>query len=288
MKSFLHHLVWLLKGVQIYALVGESGTGKSFRARLLAEKYGINHIIDDGLLIRDGSIVAGRSAKEEKNFLTAVKTALFVKPEHKKEIVRALDREKFKRLLILGTSEGMIKKIVKHLDLPQPTKIIRIEDIATEKDIEIARKSRNYEGKHVIPVPALEIKRNYPHIFYDSVRVFLNRNLRFGRNRKKKYYEKAVVQPQFSGQGKISISENALTQMVLHCVDEYNPEITIRKLAIKSEGPRFRLTIEVTVPLAEKLAVDITHLQNYIYDSITRFTGIGNLEVNITISDFTT
>ena len=45
------------KTISVYALVGESGTGKSFKAKLLAQKYGIEAIIDDGLLIQDDKIL---------------------------------------------------------------------------------------------------------------------------------------------------------------------------------------------------------------------------------------
>ena len=55
-----------MRGVTVFALVGRSGTGKSFRAKLVAQKFGIDLIIDDGLLIRDQKIIAGRSAKREK------------------------------------------------------------------------------------------------------------------------------------------------------------------------------------------------------------------------------
>jgi ABC-type transporter Mla maintaining outer membrane lipid asymmetry ATPase subunit MlaF len=62
---------------EILCIIGKSGTGKSFRAKLLAQKYGIELIVDDGLLIRDQKILAGRSAKKEKAYMAAVKTALF-------------------------------------------------------------------------------------------------------------------------------------------------------------------------------------------------------------------
>lgn len=282
MRRILHHVVWLLRGVQVYALVGESGTGKSFRARLIASKYGVNLIIDDGLLIKDEQIIAGKSAKKEKIFLTAIKTALFDDDSHKREVVRALERENFKRLLIIGTSEGMVTKIAKRLDLPSPSKMIKIEDIATQKDIEIARKSRHTEGKHVIPVPALEIKRNYPHIFYDSVRVFMKKRRVF-RN-KNKFYEKAVVRPEFSKRGQIAISETAITQMVMHCVAEFDPAIDIDKLLIVSEGLQYRLALDVKIPLGNNLAGRTHELQNYIIDSIDKFTGIQIRELNITIN----
>ena len=75
-----------LFGIKVYALVGRSGTGKSFRARLIAGKHGIDLIIDDGLLIKGDNIIAGKSAKSEKVYLTAIKTALFDTVEHRRRL----------------------------------------------------------------------------------------------------------------------------------------------------------------------------------------------------------
>ena len=149
------------------ALVGESGTGKSFKSKLLAQKYGIDAIIDDGLLIKDDKILGGKSAKTEKTYMGAVRIALFDDKEHRDEIARILKKSHIKKILLLGTSEKMVIKIAARLQLPQPSKIIKIEDIATREEIDKAIRSRQVEGKHVIPVPAIEIKRNYSQIFYD-------------------------------------------------------------------------------------------------------------------------
>ncbi|MBP5756271.1 MAG: hypothetical protein J6W39_01670, partial [Spirochaetales bacterium] len=81
--------------VKVYALVGRSGTGKSFRAQLVADKYHIPLIVDDGLLIKNDKILAGKSAKQESNFLTAVKRALFQDPDHHQEVLNALQTERF-------------------------------------------------------------------------------------------------------------------------------------------------------------------------------------------------
>ena len=62
--DFISRVTGKLRGITVYALVGKSGTGKSFRARLLAEKLDVTYIIDDGLLIHKENIVAGRSAKQ--------------------------------------------------------------------------------------------------------------------------------------------------------------------------------------------------------------------------------
>jgi len=229
MKS-LSDLYWFFKGVKVYALVGDSGTGKSFRAKLLAQKYGIQLIVDDGLLIRDDKILAGQSAKREQTFLAAVRVALFDNKAHRDEIARVLQSEQFKKILILGTSEKMVEKIAVRLQLPQPFKIIKIEDIASQEDIERAIRSRRVEGKHVIPVPSIEIKRNYPQIFYDHVRVFLKgrKNLLSSNVTMSKVYEKSVVRPEFSKKGRVTISEAALSQMVIHCVGEFDPAVSIK------------------------------------------------------------
>ena len=42
--------------MEIYALVGPSGTGKSHHATELADELQINYIIDDGLLIHNGTL----------------------------------------------------------------------------------------------------------------------------------------------------------------------------------------------------------------------------------------
>jgi hypothetical protein len=79
-------------------------------------------------------------------------------------VVAALNKQKYHRLLIIATSEKMAYKIAERLGLPQPEKIIHIEDIATKEEIEAAMRSRYTEGKHVIPVPTIEVTRTYPQI----------------------------------------------------------------------------------------------------------------------------
>ena len=272
----------LFTGITVFALVGASGTGKSFRAKLLAQKYDIGAIIDDGLLIQDDKILAGHSAKREKTFLAAVRAAVFDDKEHRDEIARALKKQNIRRLLILGTSEKMVRKIAARLQIPQPGKIIKIEDIATQDEIDFAIRSRRIEGKHVIPVPALEIKRSYPQIFYDSIRIKLFRKERpSGANMK--VYEKSVVRPEFSKKGRVSISEAALTQMVMHCVSEFDPEIKIKKLTIKTDAHGYKLVITTDVPFGTELAGKIHNLQKYVIENIERYTGILIESVNIIV-----
>jgi hypothetical protein len=287
MIRLLSDITWFLRRVRVFALVGESGTGKSFRAKLVARKYGIDLIIDDGLLIRNESILAGKSAKKEAIFMKAVKVALFDEKAHRDEVARVLKREKYRRILILGTSIRMIEKIADRLQLPHPDKIIKIDDIATQAEIEKAMFSRKVEGKHVIPVPAIEVRRSYPRIFYDSVRVFLKRTLGIIPARSN-IYEKAVVRPEYSKRGRVSITEDALAQMIIHCVDEWNDAIRIQRVTIRSDAQGYRLTLVLEIPFGTQISGNIHKLQEYLVDNIERYTGILIEEVNIIIDRLTT
>jgi uncharacterized alkaline shock family protein YloU/adenylate kinase family enzyme len=284
MKNAYRHLVWLLKGVKVFALVGKSGTGKSFRAKLLSQKYGIELIIDDGLLIRDQKIIAGRSAKKETSYMAAVKTAVFHDKAHRQEVSQCLERQKFRRILIIGTSEGMVRKIAETLRLPAPDKIIQIEDIATEDEIQTALHHRNVHGRHIIPVPSIEVKRNYPKTMADSIKIFLKQQFGLGAQQ---VFEKSVIRPEFSKKGEITLSESALTQMLLHCLQENNNQIKLKKVIIKNEGPSYHIDLVISVPYGLELIPNINELQNYIVASIERFTGIMIQELNITIDSIT-
>ena len=76
--------------MDVIALVGPSGTGKSHRALWVARKNGADAIIDDGILIKDGKVVGGTSAKKEKNRIMAVRRAIFVLAGHASMVREAI------------------------------------------------------------------------------------------------------------------------------------------------------------------------------------------------------
>lgn len=285
MNRIFRYAFWKLKGVKVYALVGKSGTGKSFRSKLVAEKYNIDLIIDDGLLIKGDRIIAGRSAKREQNFLTAVRTALFDEDDHQKQTLDALQREKYQRILIIGTSEKMVHKIGARLKLPEIEKIFHIEDIATKEEIETAMRIRFSEGKHVIPVPTIEITRNYPQIVYDSMRVFFKNRAKLPWG-KRRAFEKTIVRPEFSKYGKVTMSEAALTQMVVHCLDEFDNIIKVKKVIMKVKPEGYDLTVKLRVPFKHQISTTLGDLQEYIADSLEKYGGIFVSGVNIEIEEW--
>ncbi len=284
--QFLLRVKGRLQGMYVYALVGKSGTGKSFRARLLAEKIGVPYIIDDGLLIHDATILAGKSAKQEKNYISAIKTALFTDSEHRQAVVQAIQDNKIKKLLLIGTSEKMVKRLVAALDLPPIHEVIKIEDIASEKDIEAAIKSRIEEGKHVIPVPTIEVKRDYAQILSDSIRIFFKSSKDANGAKRSKFFEKSIVQPTYHEQeipGTVTISEAALTQMILHCIDEYNSDVIVKKIKVRTGRSGYGINLFIDVPYGKTLTGDLHEMRHYIINNLRKYTGIilDNLEISI-------
>jgi uncharacterized alkaline shock family protein YloU len=85
----------------------------------------------------------------------------------------------------------------------------------------------------------------------------------------------------------VIISEAALSQMVIHCVDEYNHNIKIKKILVKDDEIGYRLVITIDVPYGIQLGGNIHELQRYIIDNIEHYTGILIEEVNIIIDKVT-
>ena len=142
----------------------------------------------------------------------------------------------------------------------------------------------------MIPVPSAEIKRNYPNIFYDAIRIFNKWLAPTSIGTKTAnigpvptLHEKSLVRPEYSKRGKVIISETALSHMVMQCVDEYNPNIKIKKNLVKDAELGYRLVITIDVPSGIQLGGKIHELQLYIIENIERYTGILIEEVNIII-----
>ena len=262
--------------MEIFALIGESGTGKSYKAILVAHKYNINYIIDDGLLIRKDKILAGHSAKKEKNKIQAIRRAIFEDLPHATEVVDAIKKSKPAKILIIGTSVRMIDKIIKRLELSPPRKILRIEDISSEKEIEEARSSRLKEGRHVIPLPGIEVQRKFPVNILESLEIFYKR-----RTTNRKIGERAIVRPPFSYFGKLYVSENAILDIIIYTLKDFKEVIRLGKsqIDIKEEGILVNISLELmyghNIPQMGKC------IQKSLKKELEYITGISVVLINI-------
>ena len=191
-----------------------------------------------------------------------------------------LERTRAQRILIIATSEKMVSRITERLGLPRIQRVITIEDVATEEEIDAALRSRRTQGRHIIPVPPIEVKRDYANIVIDSITIFLRNNFLRRRGR---MFEKTVVSPEFERRGQVTVSEAALTQMVLHCVHEFAPEFQIERLVVIGDLRQPGLEVVLRVPFDTPVAGRLHQLRDYIISSVERFSGLLINQVDITV-----
>lgn len=242
--------------IEVYAFVGPSGTGKSYRAQMVASEYNIRYIIDDGLLIKDNEVIAGESAKKAPTKIETVKGALFLNQEKAEAIKKAFRKYRPESLLILGTSDGMVEKIRTNLELPEIKKTIYITDVATEQEMEEAKRMRLTEGKHVIPVPTFEIKKDFSGYILDPLQIFKSK----GRDEKPYISEKSIIRPTFSYLGNYTISDGVLKDIIEHLASKVEAIHKIYRTRIEKTTTGVNIYIEVVLIYGFNI---ITALQNF-------------------------
>ena len=268
--------------MKTYAFVGPSGTGKSYRAQMVANERGINYIIDDGLLISGNEVVAGISAKKAPTKIETVRNALFQNEERKKEIQAAIRKKKPDSILILGTSDEMVRRIAENLGFEPISETIYITDVATEAEMQMARNIRVNEGKHVIPVPTFALKKDFSGYLLDPLQIFKSK----GRGNAPYISEKSIIRPTFSYMGNFKISDTVFKQIIdvvaekIEGVHKVNRTI-IRKHEEQNDG--IYIYIEVIIQFGYNVNDTMQTLKKRIIKEIEKMTAMNVLNMDIVV-----
>ncbi len=270
-----------LRGVSVTALVGPSGSGKSFRARLVAERDGTDLIVDDGLLVQDDAILAGHWSKKERTGMAATRRALFAAPDHAAEAREALRRTAFRRVLIVATSRRMAVRIARRLALPRPSRVIEIGEIAGAGERAAAGRGRQRVGSHAAPVPLASIGRGPLASLADRLGGLLGRIARpAGRSAVKR-----IDGPPGLAPGRVRVSVAALRGMVRHCVAEHDRGIEVRRVSVRSRAGLHDLEVGIRLPPGSATAGDLHRLREYILHALERHAGVLVREVNLVVEE---
>lgn len=273
--------------MQVYAFVGKTGTGKSYNALKVAKSYDIKYIIDDAILINETKVVAGRSAKTEASKIASVKAAIFFYEDRRKEMIAAIKKEKIDKILILGTSDEMVEKIAENLKLGKIQKTIYIEDIATPEKIEEARKSRNEEGKHVVPVPTFEIKKQFSGYFIDPLRMFDIYRRESSNMYEAESSEKTIIRPTYSYLGKFRISDNVIKEIITHVVEEIEGVDKVEKVFTEKYIDGMRIEMDLKIVFGKSIPQISKNVQKATAQTIENMTGINLFGIDINIVGIT-
>ncbi len=265
--------------ITVYAFVGPSGTGKSYRAGLVASENGINFIIDDGLFIKDNEIIAGNSAKKAPTKIETVKHALFMEDKEKEDILKAIKKYKPERILILGTSDNMVKKIAQNLGLPEISKFIYISEIATEEEMQTAKRIRTTEGKHVIPVPTFELKKDFSGYILDPLQIFKSK----GKGAKPYISEKSIIRPTFSYLGNFTISDSVFRQIIDYMADKTEAIYKIAKTRVDTTVDGENIYIEIIILYGYNIMDLVSEFKMKVKKEIERLTAMNVQSIDVVV-----
>ncbi len=268
--------------MRVIAFVGASGTGKSYRSVIVSKQYGADAIIDDGLLISNGRLLAGTSAKRQPTKIASVKHALFMKQGQCLEVKRALEKNKIQCLMILGTSDGMVEKIANNIGVGPIEKTIYITEIATPEEMKLAYDMRMKQGKHVIPVPTLEIKQDFSGFFLHPLRHF-QKNLDNSGDMIEN--EKSIVRPTYSYLGEYTISDNVLAEMAVFEAGRIDGVIKMQNINLRKT--LHGLHVDSTVILRYGVDIyDVCHkIQRAVKEKLEEYTSINVRRVHVLVKN---
>lgn len=263
--------------MKVVGFIGPSGTGKSHRASWVARERGIEFIIDDGLLIKSNQVVAGTSAKKEKTRVGSIKRALFSEEDHVREVSDAISRNMPEAILILGTSDQMVERIAERLGLPGVSEKIYITDVADEYEIKQAMATRKEQGKHVIPVPTFEIKKDFSGYFLDPLQIFRRK----GKGNFQLVGEKSVVRPTFSYLGNYTISDYTIYQIVEYVVTNIKGVSKISRFRAENRPEGTYMEMDLVLVYGCRIRELMKEVQSKVAEEVEKLTDLNIKQVNV-------
>ena len=276
--------------MKIISFTGKSGTGKSYQATALAQKRNIDAIIDEGLLIYKGSVVAGTSAKKSPSKREAMRIALFSHDWHKKEVVTALVKYHPESLMIIGTSDKMTNIVCESLGLHAPEERIYIEDITTEEEREEAHYYRHIQGEHVIPAPMGQLKRDFAGYFMNPLKQIVGKALHNEEvpgviETEEDEFNRTVVRPQYSYFGLFTITEQAIWDIISITAEKYQDKLAIVDRLGNGKQMNMVVTIDVRLLQASDMVETCENFQREVHKAIEDMTSFSVDRINIRIRD---
>lgn len=265
--------------MKVIALIGKSGTGKSYNALKITKEYEIDYLIDDGILIYKNKILAGISAKKAKTKMEAVRRAIFEDDEHKDSVLNEIKLRNVDKLLIIGTSKKMINKIAARLEIKKLYKTIYIEEISSLEDINKAKEIRRTKGSHIVPIPTFEVKKHFSGIFRNPIKMFFE-----NKNQEVVEVEKTIVRPNFSYLGRYYISQKAVKQIVKYELSKEDLIYKLLKIQINKNQNDVDIVIELELVYDKKFNINkVRKIQMNINEILEKMTLININSINIDI-----
>lgn len=173
----------------------------------------------------------------------------------------------------------MVNRITHALELPAPKRYIHIEEVARPEEIRKASEARHKEGKHVIPVPTMELKPHFKGYLLDSLK-FLRYRKKGKMGKKLAAAEKSVVRPVFSYYGKLVFADEVFRQLVSWALQPLADNVAVHDVSgVKSEKQANGLILKLSLQIKgartpDQMKAMVSEIRNYIQTEIEYTTGM--------------
>lgn len=265
-------------GIKVFAFVGPAGTGKSQRAQFVADYLDADYIIDDGLVIRRTEIMAGRSAKTERNQIRAIRRAMFEFDDHRRAVLNFFKGALPCSVMLIATSDAMVERIIKKLGFQLPARIIHIEEVATTEEITRARRERASKGQHVIPVSHVLVRKNFAGKMVGRLKVLWKTKTPYEG-------EKTIVRPPFSFYGEVHIETEAIEQLAGYIASKvYQVARAVNTRVLTGADDSLSIETDIKVTPGQKSMLETAEIvRRSVAKSVSYFSGLDVVKVSVNI-----
>ena len=171
----------------------------------------------------------------------------------------------------------MVQKIAANLGLPEISETTYITDVATEQEMETARRIRVTEGKHVIPVPTFEIKKYFSGYLLDPLQIFKSK----GKGQKPYVSEKSIIRPTFSYMGNFTISDLVFRQILEYLAIKSPAIYKILRTRVENYGDGAKLYMEVTIMYGYNVVDGLKDFKEKAKKEIEKLTAMNVVELEV-------
>ena len=145
----------------------------------------------------------------------------------------------------------MVKRIQENLKLPKIEKTIYIQDVSTKEEMEEAVRIRRTEGKHIVPVPTFEIKKDFSGILLDPFQILKRGRKKNKKNKKENAgVERSVIRPVFSYFGKYTIKDKVFKDIIRLVCDRIKGITEISTIRIDKAPDSNEVEISMNMEIA--------------------------------------
>ena len=171
----------------------------------------------------------------------------------------------------------MVEKIASNLGLPPISETTYINEVATEEEMKVARHIRETEGKHVIPVPTFELKKDFSGYLLDPLQIFKSN----GIGKKPYISEKTIIRPTFSYMGKFTISDSVFRQIAEYIADKMPSIYKVLRTRVQSSDAGTSIYMEVTVTYGYNIQDVLKEFRDRAEKEIEKLTSMNVIEFEV-------